>query len=119
MRNGSFKDHNGETVSQSMQTENGVQKGIKTILTERGLWPDEGLSLLNAKNKLSHQPDFLEQKGWLEEVGTAEPGFLVSYFPKFHCEFNFIEMYWGACKRYTRENCNYSWSSLVETVPKA
>ena len=29
-------------------------------------------------------------------------------------------MYWGAAaKQYTRENCNYTWIALQQTVPKA
>ena len=93
-RNSWVENQNGIFVCQPMQTATGVQKCIKTILTERGLWPDRGMSLLDANNTLSQQPDFLEQKGCLEEVVTEEPGFLLSYFPKFHCELNFIEMYW-------------------------
>ena len=26
-------------------------------------------------------------------------------------------MYWGTAKRYARDNCNYTWGSLVKTVP--
>lgn len=29
-----------------------------------------------------------------------------------HCELNYIEYYWAAAKRYTRENCNYSFVGL-------
>ena len=100
-----------------MQSAAGVENDIKTILTERELWPDRLMTLLDAKNTLSHQPDFLEQKGWLEEVLTAEQGILISYFPKLHREFKFIEMHWGTCKRYTQENCNYFWQVLL--FPKA
>ena len=28
-------------------------------------------------------------------------------------------MYWGAAKKYTRDNCNYTWSGLQITVSKA
>ena len=94
-RNGWFvKD--GERMPQAMQRIDGVQKGVRSILQERGLWAPT-LSLQAARKLLSEQPDFREQKEWLHEV-VNENNFIIDYYPKFHCEFNFIEMYWGATK---------------------
>ena len=39
LRNTTFVNQHGETVEQLMQRSDGVQKGLTTILIERGLWP--------------------------------------------------------------------------------
>lgn len=71
-----------------------------------------------ARRIVSLQPDFLSQKSALEEV-ILEAGHKCIFYPKFHCELNYIERYWGAAKRYARENCDYSWSGLQRVVPTA
>jgi hypothetical protein len=79
-----------------MQDGQKVQKGLKTILTERGFW-DNCLSLSDTRKLLQAQPDFLAQQEWLPKI-MQESGFLIDFYPKFHCKLNFIEMYWRACK---------------------
>ncbi|CAB4429756.1 unnamed protein product [Rhizophagus irregularis] len=39
-----------------------------------------------------------------------------AFFP---LNFNFIERYWGAAKRYSRENCDYSWEGLQKMVSES
>jgi len=39
-------------------------------------------------------------------------------FPKISLRIKFY-WYWGAAKRFARNNCNYTWSGLQETVPRA
>ncbi|RIA93458.1 hypothetical protein C1645_874137 [Glomus cerebriforme] len=69
--------------------------------------------------KFPNQPkDFLAQKSQLQEE-IEKHGHKCIFYPKYHCELNYIEMYWGATKRYTREHCNYTWVGLQQTVPKA
>jgi len=64
---------------------------------------------------LEAQPDFLEEKSMLETVVNAA-GHEVIFYPKFHCELNYIEYYWGAVNRYTRANCQYSFPELEKIL---
>ncbi|RGB24522.1 hypothetical protein C1646_772973, partial [Rhizophagus diaphanus] len=109
-------------------------KGIKQVLIERGKWPPGGLILdcKECKEKIqdisritccacrviSLEPDFIAQKGTIEEL-IENAGHKCIFFPKFHCELNFIERYWGAAKRYSRENCDYSWEGLQKIIPES
>jgi len=65
---------------------------------------------------MSQQPDFKAQKGRVQEVIEAKRH-LVLFYPKFHCELNWIEYFWGRVKVYTRTHCCYNIKSLRENVP--
>ena len=95
-----------------------TQKGLRTILQERGLWPAQDMGLKDAHHLLSQQPDFAEQREWLHETVTAF-GNLTIFYPKFHCEFNWIELLWAAVKQYTRKNCTYRFTDLEKIIPVA
>ena len=72
----------------------------------------------DAEMIISQQPDFVEQKSSVQEV-VEEAGHLCIFLPKFHCELNFIEFFWGAVKKYLREHCDYSFETLKTNLPKA
>jgi hypothetical protein len=46
---------------------------------------------------LYNQEDFKQQKSLLREF-YEDTGHLCLYYPKFHCELNFTEQYWGNAK---------------------
>ena len=117
LRDGWFTAPDGKVLKQIMTTECGKQKGIRTILEERGLFVP-GMKLDEARKLLSQQPDFAGQKTSLTEA-VENSGHRIIFYPKFHPEFNFIEMFWGACKAFTRRHCDYSWKTLQTTVPTA
>ena len=115
----------------------GKAKGIQQVLQERGLWRDrraDGSKFRLACPKpgcdpalngeccatalLQSQRDFQEQRGSLQEKVEAA-GHSVIFYPKFHCELNFIERFWCAAKYYVRENCTYSIDGLRRTIPAA
>jgi len=67
---------------------------------------------------LEVQTDFQEEKSMLETI-IVEAGHEVIFYPKFHCELNYIEYYWAYLTRYARTNCRYSFSELEKTVISA
>ena len=106
-------------------------KGMKAVLQEHSLCCSGMLLICQDETKceptattccatrvLEHQPNFLAQKSLVQETIEAA-GHLCIFLPKFHCELNFIEYFWGAVKCYLREHCNYTHAGLQENLPKA
>lgn len=112
-----------------------VTKGISRILSERGIRskPKLGKCRKGCPDRpqdskkpfccqmqmLSHQPDFKQQTTMVDDITRKNPEFKVYYYPKFHPELNFIEMYWGRVKRETRASCNYSSVGFKKRLIKA
>ena len=119
MRDGWYINEEGKVIEQSLVLLNGQQKGIETIMKERGIWR-RGMKLKDAKKLLKQQGDFIEQASipWLREIAIAA-GHIQTFFPKFHPELNFIERYWGMAKRYARARCGYTFEELKHIVPEA
>jgi hypothetical protein len=112
MQNGQLP--NGETQAfyydDDGPTMPGWFKGMEQIIKEHGLWPSAGLlaqcegfkcepGLTNCccLRLLFTQLDFISQKSQLEKFVTS-CGHICDFYPKYHCELNFIEQYWGAAK---------------------
>lgn len=122
-----------------------MQKGVATILRERNLFRDSNGFELRlqcryckggdggatrdeaiqsgwidskccARWVLSQQQDFLEQEEWLTEE-CKKQGFTVIFYPKYHCELNFIESVWGWLKSYHRRRCSYKYDTLKSELP--
>ena len=115
-------------IIQPMQTEEGVQLGLLSILRARGKscmkLPDGRYTQHELKKLciscrdhtikedptetccmfgvLSKEPDFLAQKPWLDETVERNPGCFIFLYPKYHCELNYIEMVWGWIKAHHR-----------------
>jgi hypothetical protein len=82
-------------------------KGMEQIIRERGLWPlaglpvdctgpkrpaSEGQANCCCRHLLYLQLDFMSQKPQLQEHIELR-GHLCDFYPKYHCELNFIEQY--------------------------
>jgi hypothetical protein len=81
-------------------------KGMEIIIHECRLWPDTGNLLTQClsfkcppgrtdcccQHILFLQPDFMVQKSQLEELIKSR-GHICDFYPKYHCELNFIEQY--------------------------
>ncbi|KAF8587995.1 hypothetical protein K439DRAFT_1645670 [Ramaria rubella] len=84
-------------------------KGMKLIIEERGFkegsLPAEckhfkckdSTAACCCRRLLFNQPDFASQKPAIVELIESH-GHIAFFYPKFHCELNFIEQCWGAAK---------------------
>lgn len=104
-------------------------KGIKAVLTEQGLWQEQIRGKCHSKcdtdavaccnmRILKSQPDFLAQKPLVQEIIEAA-GHACLFLPKFHCELNFIEYFWGSVKRHIRDHADGSFDTLKANLPQA
>ena len=117
MRNG-FIPHMGELqpfyFPPDYPTMPGWFKGMEQIIREHGLWPEKGLPIecfsfrcpdgctdCCCHRLLFSQPDFILQKSQLKEL-IESCSHICDFYPKYHCELNFIEQYWGAAKLWFR-----------------
>ena len=102
---------------QKLVTEEGIQKGFKSLLEERGvntakLKKDEMIKIVEEMR------DFKFQKTKVEEMILSK-GHRVMFIPKFHCELNPIERVWCHAKQYTRTHCDYTFAGLEKTIDAA
>ena len=74
------------------------------------------MKLPDIKKLLSSHTGFAASKEWLQEIADSHE-VLINYFPKFHCELNFIEMVWCFTKCHIRRDCTFSFHDLKVKLP--
>jgi transposase len=78
------------------------------------------MKLDEARELLKDQMDFkVSAHSSLLKETIEGAGHRFIFFPKFHPEFNPIELFWGKAKEFTRNNCDYSFEELQKIVPLA
>ena len=102
---------------QKMVTSSGDQKGLKSLLAERGV-NTTGLKKEDLIKIVEEMRDFKFQKTKVEET-ILNQGHRVMFIPKFHCELNPIERVWCHAKHYTRTHCDYSFPNLEKIIDTA
>ena len=96
---------------------NGVPKGLRAVLEERGV-NTRGMTADKMRKTLQSHADFKNEKSRVERY-LEQRRHIVYFLPKYHCELNPIERVWAQAKHYTRAYCNYSIQSLRKNVVPA
>jgi hypothetical protein len=97
--------------------ENGVPKGMRTVLEERGVHV-LGMKAEDMRKKLKDMHDFKYEKTKVEKYISGR-GHRCIFIPQYHCELNPRERVWGHAKQYTRKDCDYSYPGLERTMGPA
>ena len=100
-----------------MVRDDGVAKGMKAVLEERGV-NTERMKAEDMRMVLSFHDDFVKEKTMVEKLIT-EKGHRCVYLPKFHCELNPIERVWGQAKVYSRAHTNFTLAGLRSIIDPA
>ncbi|KAI9249110.1 hypothetical protein EDC94DRAFT_589263 [Helicostylum pulchrum] len=95
--------------------------------TSEGYWTSDHMIVQDCKNVevpdhnccaahlLANQLDFLSQRSILAEA-IEESGHIFELYPRYHCECNPTERYWGTAKKIARQNCKYNFKSLNNNI---
>ena len=75
-------------------------------------------SISHMRMMLCGLPDFKAQKSRIHELIEAR-GHICLFLPKFHCELNWIELYWCLCKWHTRGRSEMTWAGLKVAIWQA
>ena len=102
---------------QSMVTEDGVAKGLWTILSERGI-NTSNMRADDMRIVLSNHEDFANEKTIVEHYLHGR-GHFTYFLPKFHCELNAIERVWAQAKVYSRAHTNFTLVKLRQIINPA
>ncbi|KAJ3524344.1 hypothetical protein NMY22_g11041 [Coprinellus aureogranulatus] len=124
-------EHRGKKQEMTFIDANGkrVPKGLDRVLRERGfnlpaglrakckpICPHDNTSCCMARI-LSRQDDFAKQISELEKMIVAR-GHLCMFLPKFHCELNPIEMFWGWVKYRYRQEAKHNFEAAKQAAMK-
>lgn len=102
---------------QRLVDENGVPKGMRQVLEERGI-NTERMKAEDLRTVLANHEDFRTEKTVIENF-LIESGHKVLFLPKFHCELNPIERVWGQAKVFTRKYSNSTVQRLRSIIRPA
>ena len=102
---------------QKMNTQDETPKRLIQVLKERESYRRK-MKLEEMQHEISTHPDSKDKKTKLQRF-LKQRGHTCIMLPKFHCEFNPIEQFWGHAKRYTRVHTNYTLPKLRSIISEA
>ena len=102
---------------QRMTLDDGIPKGLKIVLEERGV-NTKGMGKVDMVKKLPSFIDFRHEKNKVERL-LRRYEMQAIFLIKFHPELNPIERVWGKAKQYATNKRNYTFEVVKRTISPA